>query len=58
MGQNLDSELQEVLEKTEKRLSQVETELAMSNYLNGWLIKSYEEEAKVLRERIKIIKCE
>ena len=44
------------LERAEKRLNVVETELVMKGYLNGWLIQNYEEEARLLRERIKVLR--
>jgi hypothetical protein len=46
------------LKVAEKRLSKVETEIVMGGYLNGWLLKSYKEEAELLRERIKLLKEE
>ena len=49
---------EEELELAEKRLSKVETEIVMGGYLNGWLLKSYKEEAEILRERIKVLKEE
>jgi hypothetical protein len=49
---------EEELKVAEKRLSKVETEIVMGGYLNGWLLKSYKEEAKILRERIKVLKEE
>lgn len=48
-----DDNIKELLEKSKDRLSIVETELVMKGYLNGWLIKSYEEERDILKERIK-----
>lgn len=49
---------EEELKESEKRLSKVETEIVMGGYLNGWLLKSYKDEANLLRERIKVLKEE
>lgn len=49
---------EEELRIAEERLSKVETEIVMGGYLNGWLLKSYKEEASLLRERIKELKKE
>ena len=49
MGEKTKSE---ILEATKERLNIIETELVMRDYVNGWLIKNYESEVILLKERI------
>ena len=49
---------EEELKIAESRLSKIETEIVMGGYLNGWILKSYKDEAALLRERIRELKKE